>query len=110
MKNKNRAQVAKMIRMNEIVSSAILLVMAIFVIYLHLGNQGIIVALLIYFGITVYSYTLIRKCRCEHCGSTDVFNRRMGFTLGIDNHCHHCGKKININKPIKEIHYQGRKK
>lgn len=110
MKNKNREQLTKIIRINEFVSSIILLVAAIVVLRFNLDSKLIIAGLVIYFAFTAFDSYLITQCRCEHCGSKDVFIRKMGFTMGIDKHCHHCGKRINTAQPIKEIVYHGRQK
>lgn len=103
--NVTRRQLAKRIRILEVVSTLELLIVAIFVYIFDLGMFGIICDLIIYVGICAYTYTLVKKCRCEKCGSTDVFEKRMGFTMGLSDRCHKCNKKLQNDKPLSSIHF-----
>ena len=103
--NVTRRSLTKRIRILEVVANLELLIVAIFVYIFNLGMFGIICDLIIYVGLSAYTYTLIKRCRCDKCGSTDVFEKRMGFTMGIADRCHHCNKKLANDKPLSSIHF-----
>lgn len=103
---KTRRQVMKKVRILEIIAPAILVVLALIISFFNLGTLYIVADIVIYIGISTYSYTLIKKCRCEHCGCRDVFEKKMGFvTTGVYDRCPKCGKKLANDKPLDRIHF-----
>ena len=100
---KTRNEFAKLIRRIEIFSLLFMILGAGTSIIMGWGVLGLLIVVVIYLILTAYTYTLMKKCKCEKCGHVEIFEKSHGITVGVLSHCPECNTKLKDNVPVNEL-------
>lgn len=91
---KNREAYISLIKKLEILSSILLVVFIVLSVVMKWGLAGIVLGIVIYILIAIYTYSIIKKCACPSCGNTEIFIRKRGMIVGVEKRCPRCHKKL----------------
>lgn len=91
---KSREIYISLIKKLEILSSVFLVVMLILSLVMKWGLAGIVSGIIIYILISIYTYSIIKKCACPSCGNTEIFIRKKGMIVGVEERCPRCHKRL----------------